>query len=168
LNPVADALDATRKELEDTTKTALMQTLSKAAQKVATKQALDVSNTAQLRDICLAAARMFGSDGKDQAAVTVNADKTLIVCDEARMQQLREQRLRLMAAEKPLEGRTADENNRREQKNEATGFDSSAKQKPLQGYLGPVRENPWGPGEYSPDEECAPESDNPDGLSVGL
>jgi len=37
-----------------------MQALAKAAQQVAGKAALDVSNTAQLRDICLAAARIFG------------------------------------------------------------------------------------------------------------
>jgi transposase len=90
-----DALIATHKELEGVTKTALMQTLAKAAQQVAQKQALDVSNTAQLRDICLAAARLFGWDGSPVAPVTVNTTvQTGIVCDEAtrkRIIELREQ-----------------------------------------------------------------------------
>ena len=103
-----DALIAAHEELEDTTKTALMQTLSKAAQKVATKEALDVSNTAQLRDICLAAARMFGWDG-DKAIVTVHADKAVIVCDEGRLNEIREQRQRLLAgAEKRVPCRTVE------------------------------------------------------------
>jgi putative ATPase subunit gpP of terminase len=91
----AEALIATHKELEGVTKTALMQTLAKAAQQVAQKQALDVSNTAQLRDICLAAARLFGWDGSPVAPVTVNTTvQTGIVCDEAtrkRIIELREQ-----------------------------------------------------------------------------
>ena len=49
---------AAHDELEDATKTALMQTLAKAAQQVAGKEALDISNAAQLRDVCLAAARI--------------------------------------------------------------------------------------------------------------
>jgi hypothetical protein len=89
LHPIADALVETHKDLEATTKTALMQTLAKAAQHVAQKQALDVSNTAQLRDICLAAARLFGWDGSPLAPVTVNADKAqVLVCDEATRMKL--------------------------------------------------------------------------------
>ncbi len=89
----------------------------------------------------------------------------MIVCDESRRTELIAQRQRLLAAEKPVEVRTVPAH---EQKNEATGFDSSANQKPLQGYLGPVRENPWGPAEDSPHEVCEAESDNPDELSLGL
>jgi hypothetical protein len=107
LHPIADALDATHKELEGTTKTALMQTLSKAAKKVARKQALDVSNTAQLRDICLAAARMFGWDGDGKATVTMNAGEAVIVCDEGRRNELIKQRQRLLT-EKPAIGRTVE------------------------------------------------------------
>jgi hypothetical protein len=106
--PIANVLDATHKELEGATKTALMQTLSKAAKKVARKQALDVSNTAQLRDICLAAARMFGWGGDGKATVTVNAEKAVIVCDEGRLNEIREQRQRLLEAEKPATGRTVE------------------------------------------------------------
>jgi transposase len=108
--PIAAALDATHKELEGTTKTALMRTLSKAAKKVASEQALDVSNTAQLRDICLAAARMFGWGGDGKATVTVNAEKAVIVCDEARRNELIKQRQRLLEAEaeKRVPGRTVE------------------------------------------------------------
>jgi hypothetical protein len=37
-------------------------------------------------------------------SVTVNADKALIVCAEKRLQELREQRLRLLGKEKPVQG----------------------------------------------------------------
>src|SRR6266567_2109746 len=123
LHPVADALAATHKELEDGTKTALMQTLHKAAQAVARKDPLDITNMAQFRDACLSAARMFGWDGCAQPSVTVNADKAVVVCDENKRRELQAQRLRLLAAEKPAEGRTVavEEKARHEQKNEATG-----------------------------------------------
>src|ERR1700730_13146686 len=49
VNPVADALAAIHKELEEGTKTALMQTLHKAAQAVARKDPLDISNMGQFR-----------------------------------------------------------------------------------------------------------------------
>jgi hypothetical protein len=82
-----DALIAKHKELEDTTKTALMQTLAKAARQVAGKDALDVSNTAQLRDICLAAARIFG--WKDEPPAEVNITNQVgVVCNEPTRQQL--------------------------------------------------------------------------------
>jgi hypothetical protein len=45
-----------------------------------------------------------------------------------------------------------EEKARHEQKNEATGSDSSANQKRLQGYLGPVRENQW-PERAGPEPE---------------
>jgi hypothetical protein len=64
-----DALIAAHEELEDATKTGLMQALAKAARQVAGKEALDVSNTAQLRDICLAAARIFGWQGESPVSV---------------------------------------------------------------------------------------------------
>jgi hypothetical protein len=97
LHPVADALVATHKELEDGTKTALMQTLHKAAQAVARKDPLDITNMGQFRDACLSAARMFGWDGSAQpSGPTIYADKALIVCDEKRRAQLIEQRQRLL------------------------------------------------------------------------
>jgi hypothetical protein len=57
-----DVLLATHKELETTTKTALMQTTAKAAANAAQKPPLDVTNTSQLRDLAQSAARVFGWD----------------------------------------------------------------------------------------------------------
>jgi hypothetical protein len=57
-----------------------------------------VSNTAQLRDVCLAAARLFGWDGKP--SVTYYGDvNTVVVCDEKRRAELIEQRQRMLEAE---------------------------------------------------------------------
>lgn len=93
-----DALIAAHEELEGATKTALMQTLAKAAQQVAGKQALDVSNTAQLRDICLAAARIFGWKDDAQVSVAVNADKAaVLVCTEEQRQRLIKLREKIQA-----------------------------------------------------------------------
>jgi hypothetical protein len=97
LHPIADALDATHKELEGATKTGLMQTLAKAAQQVSGKDALDISNTAQLRDICLAAARIFGWTGDSQVNLAVN-NQVNVVCNEQTRQGLIEQRERLLVA----------------------------------------------------------------------
>ncbi len=77
-----DALIAAREDLEGATKTALMQALAKAAQQVAGKEALEISSTAQLRDICLAAARIFGWDEKPQTQVNI-ANQVGLVCDKA-------------------------------------------------------------------------------------
>jgi hypothetical protein len=105
LHPVADALDASHKELEEGTKTALMQTLHKAARAVARKDPLDITNMAQFRDACLSAARMFGWDGNAQSSVTYYGDdnRTLVVCDEARRRELIEQRQRLLEGEAEVE-----------------------------------------------------------------
>ena len=56
-----DALLETHKELEAKTKTALMQTVAKAAQLAARKPAFDVSTTAQIRDLALTMAKLCGS-----------------------------------------------------------------------------------------------------------
>jgi hypothetical protein len=88
-----DALIAARESLGGATKTALMQTLAKAARQVAGKEALDISSTAQLRDICLAAARIFGWEGKPQTEVNIT-NQVGVICDEAtrmRLVKLREQ-----------------------------------------------------------------------------
>jgi hypothetical protein len=100
-HPVADALAASHKELEDGTKTALMQTLHKASQAVARKDPLDITNMAQFRDACLSAARMFGWDGNAQPSVTYYGDdnRTVVICSAERRQQLIEQRQRLLEAE---------------------------------------------------------------------
>jgi hypothetical protein len=90
-----DALIATHKELEDATKTGLMQTLAKAVKALAKKDALSVENIAQFKDACLAAAKLFGWDGKEKTEVSIHNQVGVgIVCDEAtrkRLIELREQ-----------------------------------------------------------------------------
>ena len=76
-----------------------MQALAKAAQQVAGKAALDVSNTSQLRDICLAAARIFGWKGEAQVNVAVN-NQVGVVISEAKRKELQE-RLRRLQEELP-------------------------------------------------------------------
>jgi hypothetical protein len=60
-----------------------------------------VKNTAQLRDVCLAAARLFGWDGNAHPSVTYYGDdnRQVILCDENKRKQLIEQRQRLLEAE---------------------------------------------------------------------
>ena len=92
LHPVADALDATHQELENATKTGLKQTLAKAVQALAKQDALTVETIGQFKDACLAAAKLFGWDGKPAAAVTVNSDKTVVVCTEEQRRAMIEAR----------------------------------------------------------------------------
>ena len=96
-----DVLLDEHKRLEGQTKTALMQTLHKASQAVARKDPLDITNMAQFRDACLSAARMFGWDGSAQPSVTYYGDdnRTVVLCDAERRQQLIEQRQRLLEQE---------------------------------------------------------------------
>jgi hypothetical protein len=100
LNPIADALDATHKELADTARTSILQAVTNAAKLVAKKPGLDVSTVAQLRDLASALVRLC-DNGKP--AVTVYSDKTMIVCDEKRRAELIQQRERLLAGEAKLE-----------------------------------------------------------------
>lgn len=85
-----DALIAKHKELEGATKTALMQTLAKAAKEgLAKKDALPVETIAQFKDACLAGAKLFGWDGKPQATVNINNQVGVgIVCTEEQRQRL--------------------------------------------------------------------------------
>jgi hypothetical protein len=104
-----DVLIASHKELEDGTKTALMQTLHRASQAVvARRDPLDITNMAQFRDACLSAARMFGWNGNAQPSVTYYGDdnRTVIVCPEERRRELIQQRERLLAAESGNERKT--------------------------------------------------------------
>lgn len=96
-----DVLIASHKELEDGTKTALMQTLHRASQAVAArKDSLDITNMAQFRDACLSAARMFGWDGKPSVTTYYGDDnRKIVICDQAKRQELIEQRQRLLEAE---------------------------------------------------------------------
>ena len=76
-----------------------MQTLHKAAQAVARKGPLDITNMAQFRDACLSAARMFGWEGQPSVTYYGNDNRSLVVCDETRRRELIEQRQRLLEAE---------------------------------------------------------------------
>jgi hypothetical protein len=89
-------LIATHKELEDSTKTALMRTVAKAAQLAAQKPAMDVTTTAQLRDLALTMARLCGWDGKPQTEVNIT-NQVGVVCDEATRAWLIELRKRVLA-----------------------------------------------------------------------
>ena len=88
LNPIADALVATHKEFETTTKTALMQTTAKAAEHAAEKPPLDVSNTSQLRDLVQSAARIFGWDS-GKPGVQLNQQ---FVISQEQLEQIRQLR----------------------------------------------------------------------------
>jgi hypothetical protein len=72
LNPIADALVATHKELEERTKSGLAQATARAAEGAAkAEKPIDVSNTAHLRDLAASAARIFGWDS-DKPDVQLN------------------------------------------------------------------------------------------------
>jgi hypothetical protein len=96
-----DVLIATHKELEDATRTALMQAVAKAAQLAAQKPAMDVTTTAQLRDLALTMARLCGWDGKPQTEVNIT-NQVGVVCDEATRMRLIELREKLLAERSTL------------------------------------------------------------------
>jgi hypothetical protein len=99
-----DILLQEHKALEKTTKTALMQTVAKAAQLAAQKPAFDVTTTAQLRDLALTMAKLCGWDGNAQPSVTYYGDvNTVVVCDEKRRKELIEQRQRLLEQEQVID-----------------------------------------------------------------
>jgi hypothetical protein len=99
LHPIADALDATHKELADTARTSILQAVTNAARLVAKKPGLDVSTVAQLRDLALALVRLC-DNGKPVAPITVNAENAqVLICDERRRAELIQQRERLLALE---------------------------------------------------------------------
>jgi len=63
LNPIADALVATHKELEERTKSGLAQATVRAAEAPAkAEKPIDVASTSHLRDLAASAARIFGWD----------------------------------------------------------------------------------------------------------
>jgi hypothetical protein len=73
LNPIADALVATHKELEERTKSGLARATARAAEAAATaKEPVQVSNPAHLRDLAAAASRLFGWDALKGPQVTLN------------------------------------------------------------------------------------------------
>jgi hypothetical protein len=95
-----DILLREHKGLEETTRTALMQTVAKASKLAARKPAFDITTTAQLRDLALTMAKLCGWDGKPSVTTYYGDDnRTLVVCDEARRRELIEQRQRLLEQE---------------------------------------------------------------------
>jgi hypothetical protein len=96
----SEALIAVHADLEEETKTGLKQTLAKAVQALAKKQALPVGSIAQFKDACLAGAKLFGWDGKPSVTTYYGDDnRQVIVCPPERRQQLIEQRQRLLEQE---------------------------------------------------------------------
>jgi hypothetical protein len=88
-HPVADVLVATHKELGERTKSGLARATARAAEAAATApEPLEVSNTAQLRDITAAASRLFGWDKREGAQVQLNQ---LMITHE-QLQQIRQLR----------------------------------------------------------------------------
>jgi hypothetical protein len=68
-----DVLIATHKELEERTKSGLAQATARAAEAAAKAiKPLEITNTAQLRDLAASAARVFGWDKAPQTNVQVN------------------------------------------------------------------------------------------------
>src|SRR5262245_35943432 len=67
-----DVLIASHKDLETTTKTALMQTAAKAATHAAQNPPLEVANTSQFRDLANSSSRIFGWNTKTGAQTHVN------------------------------------------------------------------------------------------------
>jgi hypothetical protein len=103
LHPIADALDATHKELADTARTSILQAVTNAAKLVAKKPGLDVTTVAQLRDLASALVRLC-DNGKPVVPVTVNAENAqVLICDERRRAELIQQRERLLAGEAKVE-----------------------------------------------------------------
>jgi hypothetical protein len=108
LHPIADALVETQKELEGRTKTALARVVAASAEQAA-DQPLPVQNVTALRDLVQAGAKLFGWDLVARGpSVSVSGDKVLVICDEARRQELIEQRQRLLKAES--QGKTIEVN----------------------------------------------------------
>src|SRR5882724_9794228 len=104
--PIADALAQTHKEREAATRSQLEQAAQNwAAAAVAARP--DVPTAAAFASVISGIAKLFGWD-RPGATVTINSDKTVIVCDEGRRAELTAQRQRLLAAEKPATGRTVE------------------------------------------------------------
>jgi molybdenum-dependent DNA-binding transcriptional regulator ModE len=81
-----DVLLRTHKELEATTKTALMQTAAKASVNAAKNPPLDVSNTSQFRDLATSSSRIFGWDRKDGPRTQFNQ----LVISAEKLEELRQ------------------------------------------------------------------------------
>jgi hypothetical protein len=67
----------------------------------------NVPTAAAFASVMSGIAKLFGWD-RPGATLTINSDKTVIVCDEGRLNEIREQRQRLLSDEKPVPGRTVE------------------------------------------------------------
>ena len=97
-----DVLLATHKELEERTKTGLAQATARAAESAAkAEEPLQVSNTAQLRDLAQSAARIFGwnTDGPQ-----VHLNQQVVITQE-QLEQIRQLRGPTVYEAPRLEGR---------------------------------------------------------------
>jgi hypothetical protein len=108
LHPIADALDATSKKRELATRSQLEQAAQNWALAAAQAQP-QVPTATAFAAVMTGIAKLFGWDRPGQT-LTINSDKTVIVCDEGRRTELIAQRQRLLEAEaeKPVPGRTVD------------------------------------------------------------
>ena len=106
LHPIADALDATSKERELATRSQLEQAAQNWAAAAVAAQP-NVPTAAAFASVMSGIAKLFGWD-RPGATLTINSDKTVIVCDESRRAELIEQRQRLLGNEKPVPGRTVE------------------------------------------------------------
>jgi hypothetical protein len=52
--------------------------------------------------------RNYETQARPGATLTINSDKTVIICDEGRLAEIRKQRQRLLGDEKPVPGRTVE------------------------------------------------------------
>jgi hypothetical protein len=81
---------ATHKELEERTKSGLAKATARAAEAAATAaEAIQVSNTAQLRDLAASAARVFGWNNNDKPGVQLNQQ---FVITPEQLEQIRQLR----------------------------------------------------------------------------
>jgi hypothetical protein len=103
LHPIADALDATSKERELATRSQLEQAAQNWAAAAVAAQP-NVPTAAAFAAVMSGIAKLFGWD-RPGATLTINSDKTVIVCDEGRLAEIRKQRQRLLGNEKPMPGR---------------------------------------------------------------
>jgi len=104
--PIADALAQTHKEREAATRSQLEQAAQNWALAAAQAQP-QVPTAAAFAAVMAGIAKLFGWD-RPGATLTINSDKTVVVCDEGRLSEIRDQRQRLLEAEKPEPGRTVE------------------------------------------------------------
>ena len=91
-----DALIATQKELEGRTRSALAKAIAKAAEAVASQEALQVASVAALKDLVLAGAKHFGWEVNQTPSVSVQGEKVAVVFDEDVRKKLIEQRRQIL------------------------------------------------------------------------